>query len=202
MTRPTLLLLHGWGFDASFWDALTDLLPEFTTARWDRGYFGVPQRAAVPPDMLAVGHSLGAMILAHELPAQVPLIAINGFDRFAGDDAVAPRLVERMRTRFDQAPATVLNDFRRRCGADAIARPLDTDVLGDDLALLARADPPRLPPRRTLVLQGGKDPILPRELREHAFVGSVRVACNDGGHLLPLTHPRFCAAQIEAFAWA
>lgn len=201
MIRPTLLLLHGWGFDASVWDDLVSLLPDFPVMRWDRGYFGTPLRSAPPADMLAVGHSLGAMILARELPAGIPLVAINGFDRFTGEDAVAPRLVERMRVRFDQAPATVLNDFRRRCGAETAMQPLDLATLADDLALLGRTDLSPVPPRRILALQGGEDPILPPELRAHAFAGAAHVSCDDGGHLLPRSHPQFCAAQIGAFAW-
>jgi pimeloyl-[acyl-carrier protein] methyl ester esterase len=54
-------------------------------------------------------------------------------------------------------------------------------------------------PRRILSLQGGMDPILPICLRDEVFPGAVRAACDEAGHLLPLTHAAWCAAQIEAF---
>jgi len=196
--RPTLLLLHGWGFDAQIWDALADALAAFAIVRWDRGYFGNRAEPDAGGLFAAIGHSLGAMLLADRLPAGTPLVAINGFDRFTGEGAVAPRVIERMRARFTEAPEAVLCDFRTRCGASTVSQPLDSDRLAEDLALLAtyRAAPM---PRRVLALHGNRDPILPATLRETAFPNADRATHPDGGHLLPTTHPAWCAEQIESF---
>ena len=43
-----LVLLHGWGFDASLWDAMRPLMP-FECVVWDRGYFG-PAACALPDE--------------------------------------------------------------------------------------------------------------------------------------------------------
>jgi pimeloyl-[acyl-carrier protein] methyl ester esterase len=43
------------------------------------------------------------------------------------------------------------------------------------------------------------DPILPTCLRNKVFPGAARAACDEAGHLLPVTHAAWCAAQIEAF---
>lgn len=198
MKRPSLLLLHGWGFDAGLWDGLAGALPDYPTIRWDRGYFGEKTEVAVEPPFAAIGHSLGAMLLADLLPHDVPLIAINGFDRFTGDGAVAPRVIERMRNRFAVDALGVLNDFRVRCGAPAAADELDEDRLADDLALLASRHIASWP-KRTLVLQGSADPILPETLRASAFPGAERATHPDAGHLLPITHAGWCAERIEAF---
>jgi pimeloyl-ACP methyl ester carboxylesterase len=126
---PTLLLLHGWGFDAGVWDGLVAALPGWPVLRGDLGYFGAGTAWPAARPALAVGHSLGAMLLARALPA-VPLVAINGFDRFCGAEAVAPRVLARMRRRFAQDPQAVLDDFRAGCGAAPAAQ---------------RAIPPRWP---------------------------------------------------------
>ena len=196
-----LVFLHGWGFDAHLWDGVRAALPEFETVAWDRGYFGSPSAEPVAGPLIAIGHSLGAMLLAGALPEGcVGLIAINGFDRFAGDGAVPPRVVERMRKRFDEAPAEVLADFRARCGGDAPPAIHGEAALAADLALLAGGDSRGLVQAPVLVLHGGADPLLPEAMREAIFAGAPRETHGEAGHLLPLTDPDWCAAHIRAFA--
>jgi pimeloyl-[acyl-carrier protein] methyl ester esterase len=201
MSVMSLLLLHGWGFDAGLWDGLCDALPDFPAICWDRGYFDAPARPAIDPPFIAIGHSLGALVLAGHLPPETALVAINGFDRFTGDGAVPPRVVARMRASFRERPAAVLNDFRARCGAAPVAGRIYEDRLSADLGLLAThcAAPTR---RRMLVLQGGNDPILPPALRASAYPDAARATHAAAGHLLPLTHAAWCAEQIRAFACA
>jgi len=198
MTHPTLLLLHGWGFDARLWDPLAELLPGYRFVRWDRGYFGEAAEPAVKTPVAAVGHSLGAMLLADRISAETPLIAINGFDRFTGEAATPRRIVDRMSARLAENPAAVLNDFRERCGASSVEKAISSERLAADLALLASHHAASTP-TRILALHGGEDPILPASLRETAFKGAVRVTRADAGHLLPISHPAWCAEQIEAF---
>jgi pimeloyl-[acyl-carrier protein] methyl ester esterase len=198
MTRPRLLLLHGWGFDAQLWDALADLLPDYSFVRWDRGYFGQGAEPPVETLVAAIGHSLGAMLLADLMPAETPLIAINGFDHFTGEGATPRRVVDRMSIRFAQEPDAVLNDFRERCGAPPAEKRISSPRLAADLALLA-SHSARSVPTRILALHGGQDPILPTGLRETAFPDAMRMTRADGGHLLPATHAAWCAEQIKAF---
>lgn len=196
--RPTLILLHGWGFDARLWDGVTEALPDFAIVRWDRGYFGKAEQGAAEGAVAGIGHSLGSMLLADILPPDAPLVAINGFDHFTGADGVPLRVVERMQARFAERPETVLTEFRARCGAEPAEDELNPDRLADDLSLLAshRATPT---PRPILSLQGGMDPILPECLRTHVFPGAERATRGEAGHLLPVTHAAWCAEQIEAF---
>lgn len=189
-----IALLHGWGFDAGVWDALAPLLPG-DLVRMDRGYFGAPVDAGRPD--LMIGHSLGAMLLARRW-SDVPLVAINGFDRFCGVDAVAPRVVQRMAKRFGEDPAKVLADFRAAIGADPAPAIGSPQRLGEDLALLADQTPAPEHGTRLLVLQAEDDPLLPPELRRTAFGGAGAV-CESGGHLLPLTQARWCARAIAEF---
>lgn len=196
--RPTLLLLHGWGFDAHLWDDLAAALPQYPIVRWDRGYFGTLEQPTVNGSMVGIGHSLGSMLLADLLPPEVPLIAINGFDHFTGADGVPLRVVERMQARFAEVPTEVLTDFRARCGAPPALDSLNHQRLAEDLALLAthragRGDRP------ILSLQGGLDPILPQALRDHVFSDATRATQPEAGHLLPASHAEWCTQQIEAF---
>lgn len=192
-----LLFLHGWGFDASLWDGVRRLLAPIESVAWDRGYFGAPDARPVAGPLLAVGHSLGSLILAADPPPGcVGLIAINGFDRFVGENAVAPQVLGRMQRRFGEAPGEVLDAFRARCGAPVHGRVIDESTLAADLDRLATADA-RGTAVPKLVLHGGADPILSPAMREAVFAGAPREELPGAGHLLPLTHPDWCAAQIR-----
>ncbi|HET8613599.1 MAG TPA: alpha/beta hydrolase [Sphingomonas sp.] len=198
-----LLLHHGWGFDARLWEPLRAALPGIEAAAVDRGYFG--DRVEAPGGggpWLAVGHSLGAaMLLADPPPGCVGLVAINGFDRFTGEGATPERVLERMQTRFEEAPDEVLTAFRARCGAPPAPVIVDHGRLAADLALLAAIDlRGRRAPFPILSLQGAADPILRPDLRAEAFAGATIVQHPQAGHLLPLTHAEWCADRIRAFA--
>jgi pimeloyl-[acyl-carrier protein] methyl ester esterase len=205
-----LLFLHGWGFDARFWEPLGALLPEHRLAFDDRGYFGAPQSAASGEPCVVVAHSHGAMrALAAPPPACLGLIAINGFDRFTADGdtpGVSPRIVDRMIAKFGEDPAAVLSDFRRRIGDEAPVRAADIDRLQADLIDLRHGDRTAEAagfPAPILSLQGGRDPLLPAPMRDAAFAGAPlleRMTHPEAGHLLPVSDPAYCARAIRAFA--
>jgi pimeloyl-[acyl-carrier protein] methyl ester esterase len=192
-----LLFLHGWGFDASLWDRIRAALAPMEAVVWDRGYFGAGAQEKVDGALVAIGHSFGSLLLASDPPPNcIALIAINGFDRFAGERVVESRLLDRMHSRFSTSPAAVLDDFRQRVGAARNQRQMHVGRLAADLDLLKTLDARgRLLPR--LVLHGGKDPILPPSMREGLFAGARQVTLASGGHLLPLSHPSWCADRIR-----
>ena len=191
-----LTLIHGWGFDAGLWDGVAALMPDFAIRRLDRGYFGAPGWGE--PEGLIVGHSLGAMLAARLWPDR-PLVAVNGFDRFCGPDAVAPRVLARMQARLAQDAQSVLEDFRARLGAGAPPAIASAKRLADDLALLADESPAPERSVPVLVLQADDDPLLPAGLRGRTFGGGAQML-PEGGHLLPITRPDWVAAQIRSFA--
>lgn len=194
-----LLLLHGWGFDAHLWDGLLQHLTGFEVVRWDRGYFGEFREDYVKGSMIAIGHSLGSMLLNDLLPPDVPLVAINGFDRFTGPRALPEETLQQMCNAFARRPKAVLTGFRAACGAGPAPERINRSRLAIDLAWLATKTH-CLPRERTLVLHGANDPILPEHMRDCVFEGAWRYTHLAGGHVLPLVDPKWCAAQIRSFA--
>lgn len=207
--RLPLVLLHGWGFDASVWEPLRTHLPGWTMQARDAGYFGRPAQAPLPAAYVAVGHSLGAMrCLALQDAGCRGWILINGFTRFCAapdfPDGVPVRLVDRMLARLAGDPAAVVGDFRKRCGAGAPAADAGTDLaaLTTDLLHLRDGDARaqwagrRVP---ACVLAGEADPIVSPALTQASF--DIEASwCPGGGHLLPWTHPAWCAQHVRAFA--
>lgn len=203
----TPYFVHGWGFDASLWSALSALLGGVAI---DRGYFGTVSTRIPEGPVLAIGHSLGALLLLRDPPPGTrAIVAINGFDRFTGGEdwpGVPRRIVDRMLDRVPDAPDRVLADFHARCGTAAPSGAPDPVRLEEDLRLLRDADERCASARLRcplLVLQGEADPILPAGLRARTFGSAhavARATCEGGGHVLPLSHAGWCAERITAFA--
>jgi pimeloyl-[acyl-carrier protein] methyl ester esterase len=199
---PRLILVHGWGFDASFWDPLQAALPDIESLAWDLGFFGKPDRPAANDGrpLIAVGHSFGLLWLLKTRPvAWDALVSINGFPRFvAGSDfahGVEPRQLRRMAARLSEAPGEMLAAFRRRCGDEsAVTDGLDPAALADGLAALAGWD--ARPAEIRLALCGRSDPIIPPAMSDAAFPGQPLV-WHAGGHLLPRQAPAWCAGQLR-----
>ena len=206
---PALLLIHGWGFGPAFWEPLRSALPDVPTLVADLGYFGPASLPEPDGPVVAVGHSTGALLALRSPPAGcAALAAINGFDHFValeGAPGVAPRLLDRMIARLPQDPAGTVADFRRRCGDSSPIGTPDPIRLGEDLQLLRTADERQRATAWSLPLlhlSGGRDPILPSELRAQAFAGAHRLVQSDhpeAGHLLPVTHPDWCAERLRAW---
>jgi len=209
---PVLVLVHGWGLGPDLWDDLCRSWPEAEAVRLDLGFFGPPVLTpALPPNrpVIALGHSLGVLWLLTRQPfAWSALVSINGFDRFteAPDfhPAVARRPLERMIQRLEQHPATVVSDFRQRCGLQApVPAEAREAALRDGLLLLRDGDArANLPPAPLLALSAGSDAILPEGMAEACFRGAPRLERRhhpNGGHLLPLTAAGWCSEQIRSF---
>jgi pimeloyl-[acyl-carrier protein] methyl ester esterase len=199
-----ILFVHGWGYNARFWDPVRAALGDVPSAALDLGYFGAANTAVPRNVTLRVGHSLGFLWLARQSALKhLPLIGINAFPRFLEADgyrpAVASRVLERMTRRVLSDTRGVLEDFWTRAGAAGPVSAPNTAVLAegfDHLAawderenLAARASPPRL-------IAGREDAIVPATMTEMAFKDS-EITWLPGGHALPRTHAADVARLIR-----
>ena len=194
-----ILFVHGWGYDAGFWDPLRGALGDVPCVALDLGYFAAA-RTAIPDGItLTIGHSFGFLWLARQ-PAlrHLPLIGINAFPRLveAGDykPAVAPRVLERMRRRLASDARGVLAEFWQRAGAPGPAAAADAAALAEGFDQLAAWDERANLRRRTggvRLIAGATDAIVPAAMTSMAFEDRP-VAWLPGGHALPRTH----AAEI------
>lgn len=198
-----ILFVHGWSYDASFWDPLRDTLA-VPSAALDLGYFG-EQDTAVPENVtLLVGHSLGFLWLARQ-PAlrHLPLVGINAFPRFLEADgyapAVAPRVLDRMTRRLLTDPAAVIAEFWQRAGAPGPGKAPDKATLAAGLGELAAWDERGNLARRASsirLIAGAQDAIVPAAMTRMAFKASP-IDWLSGGHALPQTHPADLARLVR-----
>lgn len=204
----SVLFVHGWGFDAGLWRPVAERLPDFRPEALDLGFFGEPATPRVERP-LVVAHSMGlAWALARVPQPWAGVVAVNAFARFTRSatfiEGVAPRLVERMRTRFDAEPEGVLRDFLSRCGVAApVLDHFHHDRLRAALAWLADCDERAALdtlPCPLLALSGTRDLVVSEPMSRAAFSNRDLVLVDGAGHTLPLSHPDWVASQIRHFA--
>jgi len=202
-----VVFVHGWGFDARVWDGVRACLTDIETHALDAGYFGAPRLWL---DTLGdwpcciVGHSAGVLDVLGALDFSArPVVSISGFSRFVeGPDfpaGTSSRVLERMRRAFGRAPDTVLTDFRSRCGVSEPWNGVpDAASLQAGLTRLAEGDArDRTAARVNAMIVGEDDPIVPMAMAHDSFPGIEPHIVPQGGHMVPLTHPQFCADVIR-----
>ena len=207
------VLVHGWGFHAGLWNGVVERLPGADISLVDLGFIaGGPDGADDwPQDAIAVGHSLGLLWLLKRGRRRFrALVSIQGFDCFCCHVERARVAVMRQGVEGD-ADAT-LRAFWRACGTKPFAPPdaLKLEALDRGLGWLmdwdAREEKQSLH-CPVLALASRDDAIVPPAMTE-AMWGGARTdgAANDiiwspqGGHVLPLERPDWCASHVLAFA--
>lgn len=201
----TLYCHHGWSYDQTFWAPLLAQLPHVTPLLIDEGYYGAPSFPPPPSTPYwAVGHSAGVMaLLGQELPQCLGLIAINGFAQFHESDdfpqGIPSRMIARMQRRLTTQPNDVLHSFRQSCGDHSPLpnAPLQSDRLYAGLERLCHDNHRPFLDRwngRLYSLAGADDPLSPARA---GLPAPAQTTTRQGGHLLPLTDPAFCASFIQ-----
>lgn len=211
-----LLFVHGWCFAPSIWELVAERLAEFEADYVDLGFFGprhVPDAASLDGPPLVVAHSMGLAWAFANIPRPwAGCVSVNGFARFTRAEdfpsGVPSRMVRRMLDRFAEDPVRVAGDFRARCGAVG-PMPLhasgmaDTAALGEALAWLEQCDEREALSDFScplLALAGTMDAIVPEAMSRASFAGLPLRFVEDGGHLLPLSHPGRVAELVRLLA--
>jgi pimeloyl-[acyl-carrier protein] methyl ester esterase len=200
------VLVHGWGFHAGIWADFVAHLDGAEITLVDLGFgAGGPKGATDwPEDAIAIGHSLGLLWLLERGEGRFKaLVSIQGFDCFCCH--IAPSRVEALQRGLEREPAGTLQAFWRTCGASGFALPdaLNVERLAEGLDWLmgwdAQAKRARLAcPMRALASRD--DTIVPVSMTEAIWQDTVINWSRDGGHVLPLRHPRWCARHVLDFA--
>lgn len=218
------VFVHGWACGPEIWHPVQAALGVTDWLSLDLGYFKAPthqpQSVAATNFLstqdkqpkLFIGHSLGFMWLLSQckIPEDSRFVGINAFGRFAAtqgyEHGVPTRVLQRMQVGLSRNIAQGVNAFRARCHLPEVTETsCQPAALQDGLEFLTQGDVrPSLPQlvqnKSLLVLAGAQDPIVTPALTEAAFPAGV--ACHwqaQGGHMLPQTHPQFCAEHIRTF---
>ena len=202
------VLVHGWGFHAGIFVDFIGHLDGAEVTLIDLGFVaGGPKGASDwPSDAIAIGHSLGLLWLLQRGQGRFrALVSVQGFDCFCCH--VAPSRVAALRRGHERDPGGTLQAFWRSCGASGFALPQALNVarLDEGLDWLMHWDAQKAKGELgcpTLALASRDDAIVPAAISEAIWKETGIVWSPDGGHVLPLRHPRWCARHVLEFAHA
>jgi pimeloyl-[acyl-carrier protein] methyl ester esterase len=202
------VLVHGWGFHAGIWTDFVSHLDGAEVTLVDLGFVsgGPKGETDWPTDAIAVGHSLGLLwLLRHGGGRFRALVSVQGFDCFCCH--IAPSRVEALKRGLEREPHATVQALWRSCGASGFALPeaLNIARLDEGLDWLMHWDARQAKDELAcpvLALASRDDAIVPAAMSEAIWQGHFVQWSQDGGHVLPLRHPRWCARHVLEFAHA
>ena len=198
-----IVFVHGWGFDASFWDQVRNCLGNLPSEVVDLGFFKEPKTTSGD---IYITHSMGlAWTLKNVNPRA--MVSINGFTKFCSgpdwENGVHPRMLKRMIRQFDKSPENVWSDFMSNSGVDNPNFPAGANLsaLTEGLKSLETWDVRKEYENfsgKKLNLASTHDRIVPEKLSTASF-GEDVIWYKEGNHLLPISQAQSVADQIQEF---
>ena len=200
------VLVHGWGFHAGIFADLISHLDGAETTLIDLGFVsgGPKGETDWPSDAIAIGHSLGLLWLLEQGGGRFRgLVSIQGFDCFCCH--IVPSRIAALKRGLEREPEGTLQAFWRSCGAAGFALPeaLNVARLDEGLDWLMHWDARKAKQELAcpvLALAARDDAIVPASMSEAIWEDTGIIWSQDGGHVLPLRHPRWCARHVLEFA--
>jgi pimeloyl-[acyl-carrier protein] methyl ester esterase len=202
------VLVHGWGFHAGIFADFIGHLEGADVTLVDLGFVAGGPKGASDwlADAIAIGHSLGLLWLLENGGGRFKaLVSVQGFDCFCCH--IAPSRIAALKRGLEREPAGTLQAFWRSCGAAGFALPgaLNIPRLNEGLDWLMHWDARKAKDELqcpVLALAARDDPVVPVSMSEAIWSERGIVWSPDGGHVLPLRHPRWCARHVLEFARA
>ena len=195
-----LVFVHGWGFDASFWDGVLEHLPkDISTTMVDLGYTGqqnIPE--ILPKNAIAIGHSLGVMWLLKNMKNPQALISFSGFDCFFKH--IPLDITSNMRENLDQNLDAQMNGFYKACGSTYGNVTFKKSLLKEGLSFLENCNAeqdlkPLTCPIHAMASEG--DIITPLSMMKTIWSPYNLIIVKGADHALPLNKPESCATYIK-----
>ena len=200
------VLVHGWGFHAGIFADLIGHLDGAETTLIDLGFVSGGPKAE---SGLAVGRHCHRPFAGFALVAGAGGWPVQGPRQHPGLRLLllphrAPRIAA-LKRGLEREPGATLQAFWRSCGASGFALPeaLNVARLDQGLDWLMHWDARKAKQELAcpvLALAARDDAIVPASMSEAIWEDTGIIWSQDGGHVLPLRHPRWCARHVLEFA--
>ena len=203
-----LVLVHGWGFHSGVWEKLIPLLDGHEIYCIDLGFMRGGPRASneMPTDSICIGHSFGVMWLLKHGPRPIRgLVSIAGFDCL--HKYVPKDVLKAMRDGMLNNPREQMKSFAQNGGFAGLESNGDPDFGGlrgglDWISTWDEGEELKNLGAPVMALAARDDRVVRQEMTEAIWGEGVAELHwhEDGGHILPLTEPEWCAQHINKFA--
>ena len=196
--RTQFTFIHGWGMDSGIWDKLAKYFPSEQSHFVDLWFIGAEHTPPNNPSIY-ITHSLGTLwALKYHTPNINALIAINSFTNFT--NFVDERILLTMQKQLRRNPQALMNEFWQNIGLEnPLDQNLNIDKLREGLDWLINWNEKAELNAPILSLAGKQDSLLPITQTKKEWAGTNLEVKEDGGHILPLSHPEWCADKIKGF---
>ncbi|MDA7947575.1 MAG: alpha/beta fold hydrolase [Hyphomicrobiaceae bacterium] len=203
-----LVFVHGWGCNAAVWEKLVPFFDDHEVHLIDLGFVrGGPRGAnAFPENALCIGHSFGVMwLLKHGVRPMRGLVSIAGFDclhKYVPHDVLAE-----MREGMRRDARAQMEQFWQSIGMSEETADWDIDAGGlrgglDWIATWDTGDQLEDLGAPVLALAAENDRVVRKDATQSIWgSGSAELHWHpNGGHMLQLSEPEWCATHIRTFA--
>lgn len=200
--HTSVVFVHGWAMCSDMWSGVSTAFSNHE--KIDLGFVGRDfNKGTVTKDKAVfITHSAGTLYaLRHHADQMSALISINGFASFK--TFADERTLRKMKAQLLRDPVSQRQDFWNNCGltgqpkgAANIARlqeGLDWLQDWDETQMLSDLKIP------VLSLAGAQDMIAPIDVMKDAWKNFELKIMEDGAHVLPVTHPKWCVEKIRDF---
>lgn len=195
-----LVFVHGWGSNPFVWNEITPYFKDYECHLVNLGFIGEENIDIPESQFVGIGHSLGGLWLLKHYPEQMAgFISIASFTCF--HQHISQNILEKMQKNVAKDIATQLKDFWHRAGLDQPKGFINLNPLKliDGLKWLSQWQveiPKNLP---TKILACRNDQIVPEKMSEKLWQNFSIEWIDKGGHILPLTQPKWCVENIKNF---
>jgi len=204
MTR--LCFIHGWAYGPDIWTDIEKELQGYDITKFDLGFFG-DEFTPIGSYDVVITHSYGLMwLLKNEAITFQKLVSISAIASFVKTDTlpggVPKSQIRAMRGQLSNNPKALLEGFYSACGDKDMTASNTPNIPTLDAALhdMATLDlREKIHPLNVSALASSEDKIVSAELTQENFASKPILWHDSASHILPKTHPQWCANLIEDF---
>ena len=191
---------HGWGSGGFIWDAMIDDFQDHQCHVINLGFIGGENINIPEGKFVGIGHSLGGLWLLKHFPNQMEgFVSITSFNCFY--QHIPHQILSMMKKNMAKDMQGQLIDFWHHAGLDQPDgfKNLNSVKLIEGLSWLSKwnADiPPNIPLK---ILAAHDDNIVSSKMINNIWKNYDIEWIENGGHMLPLTQPKWCTKEIKKF---
>lgn len=195
-----IVFVHGWGSGPFLWQDIIEEFSEHNCHVVNLGFVGDEDIKLPDGKFIGIGHSLGGLWLLKHYPERLlGFVSIGSFSCFYKH--IPQQILAKMQKNIIKDTTAQLSEFWHHAGLDKEGgfKNLNPLKLVEGLTWLSRwkTEVPENVPVK--ILASHDDNIVPAKMTKDVWQNFDIEWIENGGHMLPLTQPKWCIENIKSF---